>query len=106
MTDLSPPRIVCAANKNQLSQEIAIGVRHFCPLMHLNIRMMCATRGIDPMNLKDDYAFGWRTSEQGFIDQHGVFYTREAGWKIADANGQIFRDRDWQPGCLHSEHLY
>lgn len=106
MTKLSKPRIVCAANRNNHSEDIAIGVRHFCPLMHQTIRNMCAARNIDPMNMKSDYAFGWRTSEQGFIDQHGKFYTREEAWKIADENGQIFRDRDWQTGTLHSEHLY
>ncbi len=49
----------------------------------------------------------WRTSEQGFIDQFGKFYTRDQAWFIADANGQILpSERDWQTGSLHSEHLY
>jgi hypothetical protein len=106
MSGLSEPRIVCAANRNNFSGEIVVGVRHFCPIMRQAIANMCAARGIDQMDLKDDYAFGWRTSEQGFIDQHGKFYNRKDAWLIADANGQIFRDRDWCAGSLHSEHLY
>jgi hypothetical protein len=106
MTELSKPRIVCAANRNNHSGDIAIGVRHFCPIMHQNIYNFCGAIDIDPLNMKDEYAFGWRTSEQGFIDQHGTFYTRKEAWKIADENGQIFRYRDWQTGSLHSKHLY
>lgn len=51
----------------------------------------------------------WQHSEQGFIDQHGKFYTREEAWPIALANGQILQyelDSKWQTGSLHSEHLY
>jgi hypothetical protein len=106
MVALSPPRIVCAANKHPHSQEIAIGIRHFCPLMRLNISMMCSNRQVDSMTGEDEYSLGWINSEQGFVDQHGVFYTRKAAWKIADANGQIFRDKDKCAGDLYSEHLY
>lgn len=98
MSDLSAPRIVCAANQHLDTKEIAIGVRHFCPIMCANI---------DRFGRKgQQYEDGWRASEQGFIDQHGVFYTREQAWVIAEKNGQIIRDPDWQRGSLHSEHLY
>jgi hypothetical protein len=47
--------------------------------------------------------------DQGFIDQHGVFMTREEAWKVAEAAGQIIKrvggdDRDG--GTLYSENLY
>jgi hypothetical protein len=45
------------------------------------------------------------THEQGFIDQHGKFYSREDAWDIAKENGQIFRDCDVD-GTLFSENLY
>lgn len=106
MTELSKPRIVCAANRNSISKEIAVGVRHFCHIMRENVWNFCKARGIDAMDLEDPYAMAWRRSEQGFIDQHGNFYTREEAWVIADANNQIINDRSWQTGRLHSEHLY
>lgn len=101
MSELSPPRIVCAANKHPVSAEIAVGVRHFCPVMHGNILRF---KGANDENSL--YGKGWRQSEQGFIDQHGVFYTREEAWVIAEKNGQIIGDHDWCTGSLHSEHLY
>lgn len=104
-SQLSPPRIVCAANRHPHTQELAVGARHFCPVMRRNIESMCKAVGAQVMG-QSAYAMAWRTSEQGFIDQHGRFYNRDDAWKIADANGQIFRDRDWQTGNLHSEHLY
>lgn len=100
------PRIVCAANRHPTTGEIAIGVRHFCTQMHQNIRGLCARRGVKASDLNNEYAMGWRTSKQGFIDQFWKFHTREEAWVIADANGQIIQDRDWFTGSLHSEHLY
>lgn len=42
----------------------------------------------------------------GFVDSRGEFFERRDSWHIADQAGQIVRDRDWQTGSLHSEHLY
>lgn len=89
--ELSPPRIVCAAIRQ--AGDVIIGARHFDRWM------------IGDIQRRGEYGV-WRGAEQGFIDQHGRFYTREEAWKIADANGQIFRDREWFTGMLHSEHLY
>lgn len=47
-----------------------------------------------------------RDTEQGFIDQHGNFYSREEAWKIAQANGQIIRRVGGDEGRLFSENLY
>jgi hypothetical protein len=43
--------------------------------------------------------------EQGFIDQHGVFYSREQAWEIAEFRNQIVRELP-ATGKLYSEHLY
>src|SRR5690606_33461090 len=73
----SPHRIVCAANSYKVSfdREFVIpSARHFDKRMHAIINLI---------------GFGPRNHDQGFIDQHGEFYTREEAWKIAEANGQI-----------------
>jgi hypothetical protein len=87
-------RIVCAANRHP-DGRIALGVRHFC-------QQMCANIQAYP----DHETCDWRKSEQGFIDNHWNFLSREAAWDVAEAAGQIINDRDWFPGSLHSEHLY
>jgi hypothetical protein len=46
---------------------------------------------------------GW---EQGFVDQKGVFLTREEAWPIAKAAGQIIRRVGGDEGRLYSENLY
>ena len=51
----------------------------------------------------------WQRAEEGFIDQHGKFYSRAEAWPVALRNDQILRyelDSKWQTGSLHSEHLY
>lgn len=98
-----PPRfVVCAAMRNKSGLIIA-GARHFDTVMRAAIKSL---------NL------GFSDWEQGFIDQKGVFMTREEAWKVADARGQIRRPTGWEPsleprkanvgdeGCLFSENLY
>lgn len=95
--------------KHNQTGEIAIGVRHFCNLMKSNIMNMCASKGTDRTNQVGDYASGWSTSEQGFVDQHGQFYTREEAFRIAFANGQIINHCGGDitnGGTLYSENLY
>lgn len=91
---LSKPRIVCAANLYQ-DGTIIVGARHFDSIMR---------KTIEAINADWNH---WRhmTHEQGFIDQHGKFYSREDAWDIAKENGQIFRDCDVD-GALFSENLY
>jgi hypothetical protein len=84
------PRIVCAAVKLKLGL-IVCGPRHFDMTMRDNLRQLRLT-------VKD--------SVQGFVDQFGDFYTREAAWEIAERNGQILRDLSCGKGVLYSEHLY
>ena len=76
MTELSPPRIVCAAAQFE-DGTIVIGARHYDPFMH---------QAIDAMKLRDN-----PPPKQGFIDQHQRFYNRKDAWKIAKHNNQIIR---------------
>ena len=97
-----PPRfVVCAAMRKD--GFIIAGARHFDTVMRVAIKAL---------NL------GFGNWEQGFIDQKGIFMTREEAWKVADARGQIRRPTGWEPsleprkpnvgdeGCLFSENLY
>jgi hypothetical protein len=84
------PRIVCAALLHE-SGAIICGARHFDAVMGEQIKR----------DSRD-----WSRADQGFIDAHGEYLSRETAWVIADFHGQIIRDRDWSTGVLHSEHLY
>jgi hypothetical protein len=49
----------------------------------------------------------WLNSEQGFIDQFGVYLTREEAWVVASTENQIIPlMHNWCTGTLYSEHLY
>lgn len=65
-------RVVCAANR--VGDVIAIGIRHGCPLMRINMRAL---------GIKLD-----ASTEQGFVDQLGTFLTREEAMRMALGNGQ------------------
>lgn len=95
----SPPRIVCAANLYPVhtdgSQVVVLGARHFDSVMRRHIAQL----------QRLGYNIEAGTEVQGFIDQHGTFYTREAAYEIAFNNGQIIRDGHIT-GELFSEHLY
>lgn len=79
-------RVVCAAMKDG-NGTIICGPRHWDKIMHQNASGKS----------------GW---EQGFVDQHGEFLTREDAWKIAEAAGQIIRRVGGDGGRLFSENLY
>lgn len=86
----SNSRIVCAALFSKDGYGIvAVGPRHFDATMH--------------RQLPDG---GGRNTEQGFIDQHGTFFTREQAWIIAESNGQIIKRVGGDEGRLFSENLY
>lgn len=110
MTELSPPRIVCAAVRLPDGRCVA-GPRHFDGTMWSQIlgisleAFKSIQSGADhplPIGIQE-----WQRAEEGFIDQHGRFYSRENAWPIALGNRQIDPgEMHWQTGCLHSEHLY
>lgn len=86
-------RVVCAANR--VGNIIVPGPRHYSPLMHdLRLRML----------ITDD---DWRSAEQGFIDQWGVFMTREDALVVAREAGQLEgRTKTHPERLLFSEDLY
>lgn len=107
-------RIVCAACRT-LSGLIVCGPRHFDGTMWsriLNITLAEFNRLQELNQMPDDVPedfVDWQAAEEGFIDQHGVFLTREEAWTIALRNGQILNyelDAKWATGRLYSEHLY
>lgn len=92
---LSPPYIVCAANRRPDGLIIA-GARHWDSVMRATVRAL---------DTSPDYG----AYDQGFIDQHGKWYTRTEAWAIAQANGQIKRRVGGDTadgGTLYSEALY
>lgn len=86
----SQPRIVCAAIRNNAG-DVIIGIRHFDPGMHEQIKKSSSC---------------WIVNEQGFIDQFSNFYTREEAWKIASESNQIIRRCPGDEGKLFSENIY
>lgn len=95
-------RIVCAANRNA-SGDIVVGPRHFDETMIKNI--LRYTYFVDEIDVDNKF------KEQGFINQHGEFLTREEAWIVAEDAGQIIRrvGGDMSPdgvGKLFSENLY
>ncbi len=104
----SLPRIVCAANQQvyrdaqgQVQNVVIPSGRHHDQLMSKIIGLLGAVTSEVPA--LDPYV----NSDQGFIDQHCNFYTREEAWTIATYHGQIAREPDgWPYGQLYSENLY
>jgi len=104
----SYPRIVSAANQQvfrdaegQIRNITIPSARHHDRIMAKIIEQLGAVRGNLPG--EDPYI----NTEQGFIDQHCNFYTREEAWVIAVFHGQIVRDSDrWPARKLYSENLY
>lgn len=89
-------RIACAALRHP-SGLILAGVRHFSPDMRAMIARLEQT-GITPES--------WNSAQQGFLDNKGLFLSREQAWRIAEAAGQIRPHPSVRPGTLHSEDLY
>jgi hypothetical protein len=77
-------RIVCAAQRTP-SGVVVMGIRHFCPVMHINFALM-GISGEEKIN-----------SESGFIDNYGRFLTRQEAFQIQHKTGH---------GDLYSEDLY
>ena len=86
-------RIVCAANKFPDGTMI-LGVRHWDPIMREQARRIGYSEKSNGV------------CEQGFLDNHQSFVTREEAWVIANEAGQIIRRCGGDEGCLYSENLY
>jgi len=81
-------RVVCAAMRKD--GILICGARHFDQVMRDQVKLI----GLPSVS--------W---EQGFIDQKGVFLTREEAWIIAKDADQIIRIVSSE-GTLYSENLY
>jgi hypothetical protein len=90
---MKPRFIVCAANRNTKTGQIVCGARHYDAIMRSIIFSLPD---------KDD----WRGAEQGFIDQFGLFMTREEALELALENGQKRYDCGGDHRQLFSENLY
>ena len=82
-------RVVCAAVRD-LYGHIVLGPRHFDSTMRSQMSQL--------VNFKP-----W---EQGFLDTHGAFLTREQAWAVAEAAGQIIHRVGGDGTKLFSENLY
>ena len=69
-------RVSMAANI--VDGHLIIGNRHYCPLMTMQIDL-----------LKLDYTKHHIGTDQGFVDQWGIFMSRQEAWGVAKARGQI-----------------
>jgi hypothetical protein len=70
---------------------LIVGNRHFCPIMQMTLDQL----GIKARG-KHDMEQG-----QGFVDQWGVYMTRQEAWDVAKAAGQI--KEVFTEGVLYSE---
>lgn len=93
MSDV-PRRVVCAAMRMK-DGLIVIGVRHFSPDMRATLARLYPGK-----------RYHLEVEEQGFINTHGEFLTREQAWVAAEANGQILRRCGGDGEILFSENLY
>lgn len=93
-------RVACAAEK--FGDYIVTGVRHFCPMMRLQINAI-------GWHALVAYSYCYRNGEKtapyvdGFVDQYNNFLTREEAYVIAMAAGQIIRNHDISDHELFSE---
>jgi len=86
--------VVCAANRRRLDGLVVCGARHFDSIMHAAMKAI------------GEYPESWRDSEQGFIDQFGIFLTREEALVVALNKNQIRRNCGGDSSKLYSENLY
>lgn len=92
-------RIVCAAIR-AFDGELLLGIRHYSMDMHKQIERR-----------SDGDKFKRRLdSDQGFVDQWGVFISREEAYQIAEQTGQLVYPDACGDGLegkrLYSEGLY
>lgn len=88
-------RIVCAAIRAE-DDDVLIGIRHYSADMHKQIY-----RRVDGEKFTHRHG-----DDQGFVDQHGVYLTREEAYKVALAANQIVRPQACTNNELYSEGLY
>ncbi len=95
---MKPPKIICAALRSRESGILLLGPRHFDATMANTIDLL-DTSGAVPSSV-------WKTAEQGFIDQYGVFYDRTQALKVALEGYLISPENAIGKTELYSEDLY
>lgn len=70
-------RVVSMA-ANIVDGRLIIGNRHFCPLMQMQIELL-------GLNCKEHNI----STDQGFVDQWGIYMNREEAWFVAKNANQI-----------------
>lgn len=90
-------RFVVAAANLYSNGVVLIGVRHWDEHMYQQA-LRYRAQGALP---EDDL-----DPAQGFVDNKGVFLSREHAWIVAEKAGQIWRRVGGDGHCLYSENLY
>ncbi|WPJ72113.1 hypothetical protein DEEACLCL_00096 [Salmonella phage CRW-SP2] len=95
--DTAGLRIVAAANRYP-NDVIVVSARHHDKLMNQQLRALKASGIIESTH----------TQEQGFIDNQGMYHTREEALEIARRAGQlnVIREKTFPETMLFSEDLY
>lgn len=97
--DRSGRRVVCAAIR-AADGSLLLGIRHYSRDMHAQID---ARRDGEKFKQRHD-------EDQGFVDQHGVYMSREEAFGVASEARQIFDidacGRGLKGPQLYSEGLY
>ncbi len=105
----SLPRIVCAANQYAIIDTAGQVKRVTLPSPRHSGRIMADLMGLIGLhngNRDPELLQPYLNTDQGFIDQHDNYYTREEAWVIATYHNQITRNSHWREGTLCSENLY
>lgn len=89
--EVTPRRVVCAANRRESDGWMVCGARHWDKVMRSQL---------DGKKSEHDH---W---DQGFIDQFGDWMTREEAWVVAVDQNQIRRRCGGDGELLYSENLY
>lgn len=101
MTKPATRRVVCAAIR-AADGDVLLGIRHYSGDMHDQIHARRFTDGDKFLHRHDE--------DQGFVDQHGVFMSREEAYCVARDAGQILYPDKCGQGLdgmkLYSEGLY
>lgn len=88
--------VVCAANRRRDDGTILLGARHWDGHMRGMAKRLYGEERVD-----------WGSFEQGFIDSHGNWLTREEAFVRAKGLGQIKKKTGNPDGdALFSEDLY
>ena len=70
-------RVVSMA-ANIVDGHLVVGNRHWCPLMQMQVERL-------DLNCKKHNI----STDQGFVDQWGIYMSREEAWDVAKKAGQI-----------------